>query len=118
MITPAEDFLCALDEDLNISGALGRLFDWLRDSNRAMDSGELSPADAAHDLAEFERLNTILALARERANVPTEVLTLMEERRAVRAAKDWVRSDQLRDAIVALGWTVKDTKQGPQLIRF
>jgi len=115
--TPAEEFLCALDDDLNISGALGRLFDWLRDSNRAMDSGELSPAGAARELAEFERLNTILALAPERTTVPAEVLALMEERQAVRAAKDWGRSDQLRDAISALGWTVKDTKQGPQLTR-
>ncbi|MBJ7393033.1 MAG: cysteine--tRNA ligase, partial [Chthoniobacterales bacterium] len=62
-MTPAEDFLCALDDDLNISGALGRLFDWLRDSNRGMDSGELSPAGAARALADFERLNTVLALA-------------------------------------------------------
>ena len=115
--TPAEDFLCALDDDLNISGALGRLFDWLRDSNRGMDSGELSPAGAARALADFERLNTVLALAPEQAAVPTEVLALVEERQAVRAAKDWGRSDQLRDAIAALGWTIKDTKQGPQLTR-
>ena len=115
--TPAEDFLCALDDDLNISGALGRLFDWLRDSNRGMDSGELSPAGAARALADFERLNTVLALAPEQAAVPTEVLALVEERQAVRAAKDWGRSDQLRDAIASLGWTIKDTKQGPQLTR-
>jgi cysteinyl-tRNA synthetase len=82
-----------------------------------MDSGELSPAGAARALADFERLNTILALAPEQAAVPTEVLALVEERQAVRAAKDWGRSDQLRDAIAALGWTVKDTKQGPQLTR-
>ncbi len=115
--TPAEDFLCALDDDLNISGALGRLFDWLRDSNRGMDSGELSPAGAARALADFERLNTVLALAPEQAAVPTEVLALVEERQAVRAAKDWGRSDQLRDAIASLGWTIKYTKQGPQLTR-
>jgi cysteinyl-tRNA synthetase len=115
--SPAEDFLGALDDDLNISGALGRLFDWLRDSNRAMDSGELSPAGAARALADFERLNTILAITPEAAAVPAEVLALVEERQAVRAAKDWSRSDQLRDAIAALGWTVKDTKQGPQLTR-
>jgi cysteinyl-tRNA synthetase len=114
---PAEDFLCSLDDDLNISGALGRLFDWLRDSNRAMDSGTLSPSEAAATLGDFERLNTILALAPERTAVPAEVLALVEERQAVRAAKDWSRSDQLRDAIAALGWTIKDTKQGPQVTR-
>jgi cysteinyl-tRNA synthetase len=33
----------------------------------------------------------------------------------VRAAKDFAESDRLRDAISALGWTVKDTKDGQQL---
>jgi cysteinyl-tRNA synthetase len=115
--SPSEDFLSALDDDLNISGALGRLFDWLRDSNRAMDSGELSPGGAARTLADFERLNTVLALAPEQAAVPTEVLALVEERQAARAAKDWTRSDVLRDAIAAQGWAVKDTKQGPQITK-
>jgi cysteinyl-tRNA synthetase len=113
--SPCEDFLRALDEDLNISGALGKLFDWLRDSNRAMDSGELSPGGAASTLAEFERLNSILALAPQQAAVPGAVLALVEERQAARAAKDWARSDLLRDAISARGWAVKDTKQGPQV---
>jgi cysteinyl-tRNA synthetase len=49
--------------------------------------------------------------------VPAEVLALVEKRQAVRAAKEWSRSDELRDAIAALGWTVKDTKQGPQVTR-
>jgi cysteinyl-tRNA synthetase len=115
--SPSEDFLSALDEDLNISGALGRLFDWLRDSNRAMDSGELTPSCAARTLAEFERLNTILALAPEQAAVPAKVLALVEERQAARTARDWARSDVLRDAIAAQGWAVKDTKQGPQVTK-
>jgi cysteinyl-tRNA synthetase len=113
--SPCEDFLKALDEDLNISAALGKLFDWLRDSNRAMDSGELSPGGAARTLADFERLNGILALAPEQAAVPGEVLALVEERQAARASRDWARSDLLRDAIAALGWTLKDTKQGTQV---
>jgi cysteinyl-tRNA synthetase len=115
--SPAEDFLSLLDDDLNISGALGRLFDWLRDSNRAMDAGELSPAQASRTLADFRRLNTILAIDPDQETVPSEVLALVEERQAARAAKNWALSDQLRDAIAARGWTVKDTKQGPQVIR-
>ena len=115
--SPSEDFLISLDDDLNISGALGRLFDWLRDSNRAMDCGELSPAGAARTLSEFERLNTILALAPEQTAVPAEVRALVEERQAARESKDWARSDLLRDAIAAHGWTVKDTKQGPQITK-
>lgn len=112
-----ESFLQALDDDLNISAALGHLFDWIRESNRAMDSGVVSPAEAAHTLAEFNVLNSILKLDAEAATVPADVMALVEDRQAARAAKDWALSDTLRDAIAAAGWQVKDTKQGAQLTR-
>ena len=43
---------------------------------------------------------------------PAEVLVLMERRAAARASKDWEASDELRDQIAALGWAVKDTRDG------
>jgi cysteinyl-tRNA synthetase len=36
-------------------------------------------------------------------------------RAAARAGKEWKRSDELRDRITALGWTVKDTKDGQRI---
>lgn len=110
-------FLEALDEDLNISGALGHLFDWIRDSNRAMDAGEISPGGAARTLADFAVLDSILALGLGKIEVPPDVLALMEQRQAARDARNWAQSDALRDALAAAGWQVKDTKQGPQLTR-
>jgi hypothetical protein len=44
-----------------------------------------------------------------------EVLALVEARQAARKGKDWAESDRLRDQIQALGWTVQDTKDGPEL---
>jgi cysteinyl-tRNA synthetase len=40
---------------------------------------------------------------------------LVNLREQARAAKNWAESDRLRDEIAALGWTVKDTKDGPKL---
>jgi cysteinyl-tRNA synthetase len=110
-------FLEALDDDLNISGALGHLFDWVRDSNRAMDAGEVSALDAAGTLAEFATVSGILGLEADKSAVPEAVLLLVQDRQTAREARQWARSDELRDAIAALGWQVKDTKQGPQLTR-
>lgn len=110
-------FLEALDDDLNISGALGHLFDWIRDSNRAMDANEVTPAEAAEILADFAVLNSILELEAVKAAIPEAVQSLVDERQAAREARQWGRSDELRDAIAALGWQVKDTKQGPQITR-
>ena len=46
---------------------------------------------------------------------PEEVNSLMEARQQARDRKDWKRSDELRQQITDLGWTVKDTPQGPEL---
>jgi hypothetical protein len=46
------------------------------------------------------------------AGPPVEVLELLEQRAAARAAKDWAASDALRLRIADLGWVVKDTKEG------
>ncbi len=48
---------------------------------------------------------------------PDEVLELLEQRKQVRTRKDFAESDRLRDAISALGWAVKDTKDGQQLTK-
>jgi uncharacterized protein YqkB len=51
------------------------------------------------------------------AEPPSEVLALLEQRRQARANKDFAASDHLRDEIAALGWKVKDTKEGQKLER-
>ena len=112
---PIAKFFGALDDDLNISGAMGHLFDLIRESNRAMDHGELSAKAAGQVLANFERVNAVLALEPETRAIPAEVMALVDQRQAARAAKNWAESDRLRDAIAALGWNVKDTKDGPKL---
>ena len=43
--------------------------------------------------------------------------TLLDQRAQARTAKEWKRSDELRDQIAALGWAVKDTKDGQKVTR-
>ena len=114
----AEDkFAAALDDDLNISAALGALFDLVRDTNRAMDRGELSPEQARGLLDYWERLNSVLRLEPEATAIPPEIAALLEERTNARTARDWAKSDTLRDALLQHGWVVKDTKEGTKLTR-
>ena len=91
------------------------VFDVIRESNRAFDQGELTPADARALLDWWERVNAVLDLKKFRPLEPPEVLALVEQRQQARAAKDWAESDRLRGEIAALGWIVKDTKDGPKL---
>lgn len=112
-----EKFGDALDDDLNISAALGALFDIIRDSNRLLDAGELSPGQARSLLAWRERYESVLALSADDEGVPPEVQAMAAQRAEARARKDWALSDVLRDQMLAAGWQVKDTKDGQKLSR-
>lgn len=107
----------ALDDDLNISAALGVLFDVIRETNRASDKGELTPADALALLQWWEKINAVLQFQREETTIPQAVLDLVEARAAARAAKNWSASDEIRAQIDAAGWVVKDSKEGQKLTR-
>jgi cysteinyl-tRNA synthetase len=110
------DFENALDDDLNISAALGFLFESIRETNRAMDENKLDGASANAWLNWWSRINTVLDLESEsELVVPAEVAQLAEERQNARREKNWKRSDELRDRISELGWEVRDTKDGQKL---
>lgn len=110
-----EKFLSALDDDLNISGGMGHLFDLVRESNRALDHGELPPGQAAQLLLAWQQINQVLQLDVEAAAISAEIRVLVDEREEARKSRDWAESDRLRDALAAQGWVVKDTKDGPRL---
>jgi cysteinyl-tRNA synthetase len=115
---PTTAFEDALDDDLNISAALGFLFESIRETNRAMDQNEMDPASASAWLDWWKRINTVLDLEAETdVTVPDEVAHLAKERENARREKNWKRSDELRKQISALGWEVRDTKGGPKLTR-
>jgi cysteinyl-tRNA synthetase len=116
----AQAFLDALQDDLNVSAGLAALFDFLREGNREMDGGKTGRAWAQKALEVLASMDRILAIVEpdaQEVQVPQEVLDLAEQRQAARKAKDWARADEMRAAIEAAGWTVKDTPKGPQFLR-
>ena len=111
-----EAFDAAISDDLNTPLALAAVFSLVNEGNRLAQDGRATPADAAAALAALARMDRVLAvLARPAAEVPADVRALADARAAARKAKDWAASDRLRDEIAALGWTVKDTKEGQRL---
>jgi len=106
----------AMDEDLNISGALGVLFETIRETNRALDLGKLDADKARSWLGWWERIDRVLAVsAEEPAALPAEIAALAQARTQARLAKDWRKSDELRDELAAKGWEVRDTKDGQKV---
>ncbi|MGI8956943.1 MAG: cysteine--tRNA ligase [Chthoniobacterales bacterium] len=111
-----DKFAEALDDDLNISAALGHLFEQIRESNRELNRG-IDPARARSWLNWWEKINAVLAFSAQEQETPAEIQQLAEERTQARLAKNWQKSDELRDAILARGWAVRDTKEGQVLTR-
>ena len=113
---PGQQFEEALDGDLNISAALGFLFETIRETNRAMDQNELDAASAKAWLDWWKRINKVLDLETENEILPPlEVAQLAKDREKARREKKWNQSDELRDRISARGWEVRDTKDGQKL---
>jgi cysteinyl-tRNA synthetase len=107
----------ALDDDLNISGALGVLFETIRETNRALDLGKLEADTASAWLQWWERIDRVLGVSGEENAVPAEIAALGEARVQARLAKDWRKSDELRDELAARGWEARDTKDGQKITR-
>jgi cysteinyl-tRNA synthetase len=114
---PTEQFEGALDDDLNISAALGFLFESIRETNRALDRNELDATSAQAWLNWWERVDGVLALSGDQTALPPEIAALAEARAQARLAKDWRKSDELRDELNARGWEARDTKDGQKMTR-
>ena len=114
---PSSKFEDALDDDLNISAALGFLFESIRVTNRALDRNEVDAVAAKAWLNWWERVNSVLAIEEEAGPLPPEVADLAEARAQARLAKDFQKSDELRNELSARGWEVRDTKDGQKVTR-
>lgn len=106
-----EKFTAAMEDDLNAPKALALVWEAVR-------SAELSAAEKV-DFLTFA--DGILALdlfkeeAAPKADIPAQVQALLDARAAARKAKEWKKSDELRDEIARAGYLVKDTPQGQQV---
>jgi cysteinyl-tRNA synthetase len=111
-------FEIALDDDLNISGALGNLFDSIRITNTQIAHNLLSSEEARCILEMWQRIDQALGFGMPvKSGIPAEVQALVEQRQAARKAKNFKRSDEIRDQLAKLGWTVEDTAKGPRAKR-
>jgi cysteinyl-tRNA synthetase len=107
-------FAAALEDDLNISGALGATFRLVRELNSRMADRSLSSTDARRAAEAMRELDSVLGvLGREEDHeLDAETAAMLEARVEARAARDWARSDELRDALAAVGIVVEDTPDG------
>ena len=112
-----EEFIAVMDDDLNTADALSKLFELVTAINT---TGDKQTKEALkYTAAIFDELAGVLGLLynRKTDEIPQQVKDLVAERTEVRKAKNWARADQIRDELAELGYIVKDTPQGPQILK-
>jgi cysteinyl-tRNA synthetase len=110
-----ERFFAALADDFNTAMARGVLFEWVSEANRRLDGGErLGPGGLGEMLYVLGLENLLEA---EEDETDPEAERLLREREEARAARDFATADARRDELGALGWEVRDTAEGPRLVR-
>lgn len=111
------EFIAVMDDDLNTADALSKLFELVTFIN--VNGKEQSKTALEHAAKAFDEMAEVLGILynRNKDEIPAEVKALVEERTVVRKEKNWARADQIRDELAAMGYEVKDTPQGPQIIK-
>lgn len=108
-----DGFQNCLDDDLNMSGALGEVFNFVKETNRLMAAGALSTADATKAIAALEKFDTVIGvLPQEEAALDADIQALIDERIVARKSKDFARADQIRDQLQGMGIVLEDTPKG------
>lgn len=109
-----QQFIEAMDDDLNTADGLAAVFELVRDINvSVLQSGSKALITDAIKL--FDELTDVLGIVypHEQADdLDAEVEKMIEARQAARKAKNWAEADRIRDELKEKGIVLEDTPQG------
>ena len=109
-----EQFITAMDDDLNTADGIAAVFDLIKDINTNIIGKDVSKnvCQTAADL--FDELCGVLGLLYNRKSneLDDEIEKLIQQRQEAKANKDWATADKIRDDLKAKGIILKDTRQG------
>jgi cysteinyl-tRNA synthetase len=110
----AQRFEKALDDDLNTAEALAAVHDFVRETNTALAKEEVRAGDQAELMKLVEGFDAVFNIFGEVKHelLDSEIQALIDERQAARKAKNFTRSDELRQRLTELGILLEDTKEG------
>lgn len=115
LIASAKDeFIKAMDDDLNTADGIAAVFDLVSTINTEIINKEVSLNVCKKAAEMFDELTGVLGLVYNRKSneIDDDIEKLIEQRQTARANKDWATADKIRDELKAKGIILKDTPQG------
>lgn len=109
-----EQFVVAMDDDLNTADGLAAIFDLVKDINTKILDKDVSNNVCESAAKIFDELCGVLGILYNRKNndLDSEIEALIEQRQTARKNKDWATADKIRDDLKAKGIILKDTPNG------
>ena len=109
-----EQFISAMDDDLNTADAIASIFELVRDINTNVVGKTPSKALVEGAIAMFDELAGVLGLVynRKTETLDSDVEALIEARTNARKEKNWAEADRIRDQLKEMGIVLEDTAQG------
>lgn len=116
-----QQFIAAMDDDFNTADAISAIFELVRQINTDCDRNPL-PSKEYFTYAQtlFDTLLDVMGIVipeQKEEQLPEQVQELVNRRAQARKEKNFALADQLRDEIAALGYEVKETRQGTQITK-
>jgi cysteinyl-tRNA synthetase len=108
-----DGFEAAMDDDFDTSGALGAVFDLVKEVNVMMKNSTLNKIELSSVLNFLQLVDKVLGVIFvEEASLDKDVEKLIEKRNSARKSKDFKTSDSIRDELLKQGIVLEDTPQG------
>jgi len=109
-----EQFIKAMDDDLNTADGIAAVFELARDINTLVVGKGVTKATAEYAAKIFDELTGVLGLVynRKTETLDEDIDAMIEARTKARKEKNWAEADRIRDELKAMGIVLEDTAQG------
>ena len=110
-----EEFVAALDDDLDTPKAFAIFFGWIRSMNKLLDKGEFKFSQINGGLDFIEKFDDLFAIIPDAESIPQNIYDLIKKREKARLKQDWKTADKIRNQLYQEGWLVADSPSGPKV---
>lgn len=109
-----EQFITAMDDDLNTADGLAAIFELTKDINTKVLDHNVSKNVCEHATKLYDELCDVLGILynRKENTLDDDIEALVQQRQEARKNKDWATADRIRDELKEKGIILKDTPQG------